>query len=94
MMADIAPASRPQPPSADTAARPLPSDPPLASRASYEQGGWSDGRLGQAFDLIDSVLREHDDCIGDVRVSLRQARSAVENADGALEDMKAEGPSE
>lgn len=89
-MPGIAPASRPSTPSAPTDARPLPSAPPLASRASYEQGGWSDGRLGQAFDLIDAVLREHDDAAGDVRVSLRQARAAVENADGALEDIAAE----
>jgi len=33
---------------------------PFPSRASYEggSGGWADGRLGQAYDLIDAVYRE------------------------------------
>lgn len=28
------------------------------SRESYERGGWNDGRLGRAHDLIDAVLVE------------------------------------
>ena len=32
---------------------------PHISREAYEgTGGWNDGRLGQAFDLIDAVLVE------------------------------------
>lgn len=27
-------------------------------REIYERGGWADGRLGQAYDLIDAVRRE------------------------------------
>lgn len=34
------------------------------TRETYEKGGWADGRLGQAYDLIDAVMRdqhpEHD----------------------------------
>lgn len=32
---------------------------PIPSRESYEggNGGWADGRLGQAYDLIDAVLK-------------------------------------
>lgn len=64
MMADIAPASRPQPPSADTAARPLPSDPPLASRgvtlllAAYVKNGVQESidSLTRALETRDSAL--------------------------------------
>lgn len=27
------------------------------SRKIYEEGGWKDGRLGQAYDLLEAVLR-------------------------------------
>lgn len=30
----------------------------IADRKIYEDGGWNDGRLGQAYDLIADVLRE------------------------------------
>lgn len=29
---------------------------PIPTRSSYEAGGWNDGRLGQAYDLIAEVL--------------------------------------
>ena len=28
------------------------------SRASYERGGWKDGRLGQAYDCLSAVLKD------------------------------------
>lgn len=28
------------------------------SRESYENGGWNDGRLGQAYDLLAAVLKD------------------------------------
>lgn len=31
---------------------------PDICREAYERGGWNDGRLGQAHDLIDAVLVE------------------------------------
>lgn len=31
----------------------------IPARHFYERGGWNDGRLGQAYDLIAESLREH-----------------------------------
>lgn len=30
----------------------------MASRATYEKGGWNDGRIGQAYDLLAAVLAD------------------------------------
>ena len=54
----------------------------MPSRESYEDeaGGWADGRLGQAYDLIDAVLcdqpTDHDS-----RMMLRALLGSVEAAD-------------
>lgn len=54
----------------------------MLSRESYEggSGGWADGRLGQAYDLIDAVMRdqhpEHD-----TRAMLNKLLGDVESAD-------------
>lgn len=57
----------------------------IPKRETYEGvGGWEDGRLGQAYDLIDAVMRdwsvdsEAHDC-------LASARDAVEIADVEME---------
>ncbi len=31
----------------------------MASRASYEAGGWNDGRIGQAYDLLSAAIEDH-----------------------------------
>jgi len=51
------------------------------ARETYEgAGGWADGRLGQAYDLIDAVMRdqhsEHDS-----RMMLNALLGSVEAAD-------------
>jgi hypothetical protein len=47
-------------------------------RHVYEgNGGWKDGRLGQAYDLIDAVMKDHPEVAAD----LRAARDALEVAD-------------
>lgn len=54
----------------------------IPSRETYEggAGGWTDGRLGQAYDLIDAVMRdqhpEHDS-----RAMLRKLSEGIEAAD-------------
>lgn len=53
----------------------------MTTRESYEGvNGWADGRLGQAYDLIDAVMRdqhpEHDS-----RMMLRALLGSVEAAD-------------
>ncbi|GEM_PF-3203343 len=54
----------------------------LPARETYEggNGGWADGRLGQAYDLIDAVMRdqhpEHDS-----REMLKKLTEGVEKAD-------------
>lgn len=60
----------------------------LPSRDSYEGmvGGWADGRLGQAYDLIVAVLREqaqHPE--SGISEALKAARDAAEAADCELE---------
>jgi hypothetical protein len=49
-------------------------------REIYEAGGWADGRLGQAYDLINAVMRdqhpEHDS-----RAMLKKLSEGIEAAD-------------
>ncbi len=53
----------------------------IPKRETYEgEGGWKDGRLGQAYDLIDAVMRDWPSESGP-REALIVARSAVEGAD-------------
>ena len=54
----------------------------IPSRESYEgeNGGWADGRLGQAYDLIDAVMRDqHPDHFS--RAMLSELLVRVESAD-------------
>lgn len=54
----------------------------VASRETYERNGWADGRLGQAYDLIDAAITDHPSCAD----ALRKLREAVEDMDVALGD--------
>lgn len=59
----------------------------VSDRAAYEgKGGWKDGRLGQAYDLIVAVLGdqhpEHE-----THDLLKRSREAVESADVELEKL-------
>lgn len=54
----------------------------MTSREDYERNGWADGRLGQAFDLIDAVITDHPSCAD----ALRKLREAVEDMDIKLGD--------
>lgn len=54
----------------------------MTSRDLYERNGWADGRLGQAYDLIDAVITDHPSCADD----LRKLRDAVEDMDIELGD--------
>jgi hypothetical protein len=49
-------------------------------RQRYEAGGWADGRLGQAYDLIQAVLDEQHPEV-DSHDMLKAARDKVEDAD-------------
>lgn len=55
---------------------------PIPSREIYESGsgGWADGRLGQAYDLIDAVMQDqHREHVS--RMMLRVLLGSVEAAD-------------
>jgi len=59
----------------------------VRDRAVYEgTGGWKDGRLGQAYDLIDAVLREQH-AEHESHHLLKRAREMVESADVELEKL-------
>jgi len=50
-------------------------------RAAYEgNGGWKDGRLGQAYDLIDAVRRDHPSESG-LHEDMKPILALIESAD-------------
>lgn len=58
---------------------------PFAAVESYQgTGGWSDGRLGLAYDLLDAVMRDHHPET-DAHHHAKIARDAAEDADMAVE---------
>jgi hypothetical protein len=63
-----------------TISQPQMAAPRIASADVYQRGGWTDGRLGQAYDLLDAVMRdqhpEHDS-----RQLAQQARDLCESID-------------
>jgi hypothetical protein len=52
-------------------------------REAYEGsvGGWSDGRLGQAYDLIDAVMRDQPADHDGSRANLKELLGKVESVD-------------
>lgn len=57
----------------------------IVSRETYERHGWADGRLGQAYDLIEDVLLELPDN-DDVRRALKKLADSIEDCDAELEN--------
>lgn len=56
----------------------------IGDRASYEgAGGWNDGRLGQAYDLIADIMIERGD-----RTHSHPLLKAIEQFDEALKGAK------
>jgi len=58
-------------------------------RESYEKGGWTDGRLGQAYDLIHAVMDDAkiDDCFA--ARTLRDLLPVLEGADTQIKNHRA-----
>ena len=52
----------------------------LGSREVYESGGWHDGRVGQAYDLLWAAMKDAGYC----RNSKRELLKSVESLDGEL----------
>lgn len=63
----------------------------IPSREIYEGGGWKDGRLGQAYDLIDAVMSDHHDATVELRIDLRKARDLEEMSDQFIGQLEARG---
>ena len=54
----------------------------MPARELYEgDGGWTDGRLGQGYDLIDAVMRDQPTDHDGTRATLKDLMAMVEAAD-------------
>ena len=63
----------------------------IIKRETYENGGWSDGRLGQAYDLIDAVMADAKRDGSFAAGTLRNLLPVLEGADTQIKNHRAKG---